>query len=99
MKGLQQTLVSSQVCNQDAFEAFVAGFNQANPRFTINDVHAGKEAADVKIKGEDINHELLSGFMLPHVQNISCVTLASLTHPRFSLEVDIIYDTNIFQFY
>ncbi|KAF8527667.1 hypothetical protein JB92DRAFT_878273 [Gautieria morchelliformis] len=50
MKGLQQTLVASNVCNQDAFEAFVTGFNQANPRFTINDVHAGKEAADVKIK-------------------------------------------------
>jgi hypothetical protein len=53
LKGLQQTLVGCDVCTCNEFDAFMMGFNQANPRFTINDVHSGKEAADAKIKGED----------------------------------------------
>lgn len=51
LKGLQQTLVRFDICTGDEFEAFVMGFNKASPRFTINDVHWGKEAADAKIKG------------------------------------------------
>ncbi|KAF8529289.1 hypothetical protein BU17DRAFT_36954, partial [Hysterangium stoloniferum] len=50
LRGLQQTLVGSCVCTADEFESFLAGFNQANSRFTISDVHSGKEAADSKIK-------------------------------------------------
>jgi len=53
MKGLVQTLVAHDICTANEFEAFITGFNQANPRFTINDVHSGKEAADVKIKGDN----------------------------------------------
>ena len=52
LKGLQQTLVGCNACTSDEFEAFITGFNHANSRFTINDVHSGKEAADSKIKGE-----------------------------------------------
>ncbi|KAF8579325.1 hypothetical protein K439DRAFT_1416318 [Ramaria rubella] len=50
LQGLQHTLVGSDICTCEEFEAFMMGFNQANPRFTINDVHAGKEAADAKVK-------------------------------------------------
>ncbi|KAF8511209.1 hypothetical protein JB92DRAFT_2935975 [Gautieria morchelliformis] len=50
LKGLQQTLVGHDVCTSGEYEAFMTGFNQANSRFTINDVHSGKEAADSKIK-------------------------------------------------
>ena len=59
LKGLQQTLVGCDVCTLQEFEAFMMGFNQANPRFTINDVYSGKEAADAKIKG-DISAQLHS---------------------------------------
>ena len=52
MKGLLQTLVAHNICTADEFEAFITGFNQSNPRFIINDVHSGKEAANVKIKGD-----------------------------------------------
>ncbi|KIJ32372.1 hypothetical protein M422DRAFT_213923 [Sphaerobolus stellatus SS14] len=50
LKGLQGTLVATGICTATEFEDFITGFNQANPRFTINDVHSGKEAADTKIK-------------------------------------------------
>lgn len=52
LKGLQQTLVGCSACTADEFDAFMTGFNHANSRFTINDVHSGKEAADSKIKGK-----------------------------------------------
>jgi len=52
MRGLQITLARSGVCTAAEFEAFVTGFNQANSRFTICDVHYGKEAADAKIKSK-----------------------------------------------
>ena len=80
MKGLRQTLVASHVCNQDAFEAFVAGFNQANPRFTINDVHAGKEAADVKIKGKILNHKLSYRILFYFVYRIPLVLRSLHSH-------------------
>ncbi|OBZ80082.1 hypothetical protein A0H81_01170 [Grifola frondosa] len=48
--GLLDTLISNQVCTAEEFEAFVLGFNQASPLFSIVDVGNGKEAADSKIK-------------------------------------------------
>jgi hypothetical protein len=53
LKGLQHKLVGLDICTWKEFEEFMMGFNQSNPRFTINDVHWGKEAADAKVKGED----------------------------------------------
>lgn len=50
--GLLETLISNNICTADEFEAFVIGFNQASPLFSIMDVGSGKEAADSKIKGE-----------------------------------------------
>ena len=49
--GLVDTLTSNAVCTAEQFEAFVLGFNQASPLFSIVDVGNGKEAADSKIKG------------------------------------------------
>ena len=49
--GLLDTLTSNAVCTAEQFEAFVLGFNQASPLFSIVDVGNGKEAADSKIKG------------------------------------------------
>lgn len=49
--GLLDTLTSNMVCTTEEFEAFVLGFNQASPLFSIVDVGNGKEAADSKIKG------------------------------------------------
>jgi hypothetical protein len=49
--GLQETFTSRQLCTVDQFEAFVMGFNQASPLFSLTDVGNGKEAADTKIKG------------------------------------------------
>ncbi|TBU48361.1 hypothetical protein BD309DRAFT_987411 [Dichomitus squalens] len=48
--GLLETLTSNLVCTAEEFEAFVLGFNQASPLFSIVDVGNGKEAADSKIK-------------------------------------------------
>ncbi|KAH7915789.1 hypothetical protein BJ138DRAFT_1132371 [Hygrophoropsis aurantiaca] len=48
--GLQETLVNNKICSAEEFEAFVIGFNQASPLFSIVDVGGGKEAADAKIK-------------------------------------------------
>ncbi|TFY69774.1 hypothetical protein EVJ58_g230 [Rhodofomes roseus] len=49
--GLLDTLAQNNVCDADNFEAFVMGFNQASPLFSMVDVGSGKEAADAKIKG------------------------------------------------
>ncbi|KAH9944404.1 uncharacterized protein BXZ73DRAFT_40022 [Epithele typhae] len=48
--GLVETLISNAVCTMEEFEAFMLGFNQASPLFSIVDVGSGKEAADSKIK-------------------------------------------------
>ncbi len=49
--GLLETLMNNSICTMEEFEAFVLGFNQASPLFSIVDVGNGKEAADSKIKG------------------------------------------------
>lgn len=48
--GLVETLTANAVCTVEEFEAFVLGFNQSSPLFSIVDVGNGKEAADSKIK-------------------------------------------------
>ncbi|KAI0662803.1 hypothetical protein C8Q70DRAFT_908776 [Cubamyces menziesii] len=48
--GLVETLTGNAVCTAEEFEAFVLGFNQSSPLFSIVDVGNGKEAADSKIK-------------------------------------------------
>ncbi|KAI0365226.1 hypothetical protein BV20DRAFT_954754 [Pilatotrama ljubarskyi] len=48
--GLLETLTANAVCTAEEFEAFVLGFNQSSPLFSIVDVGNGKEAADSKIK-------------------------------------------------
>ncbi|GJJ07736.1 hypothetical protein Clacol_001941 [Clathrus columnatus] len=50
LKGLKQAVVGANICTVEEFEGFMIGFNQANPRLVINDVHSGKEAADAKVK-------------------------------------------------
>jgi hypothetical protein len=44
-------MTSHQICSAEQFDAFLLGFNQASPLFSIVDVGRGKEAADVKVKG------------------------------------------------
>ncbi|KAH9849783.1 hypothetical protein C2E23DRAFT_736548 [Lenzites betulinus] len=48
--GLVETLLANAMCTVEEFEAFVLGFNQSSPLFSIVDVGNGKEAADSKIK-------------------------------------------------
>ncbi|OBZ79299.1 hypothetical protein A0H81_00772 [Grifola frondosa] len=48
--GLLDTLINNEICTAEEFEAFVLGFNQASPLFSIVDAGSGKEAADSKIK-------------------------------------------------
>ncbi|KAF9242910.1 hypothetical protein BU15DRAFT_72565 [Melanogaster broomeanus] len=48
--GLMETLVNNDICTAGEFEAFVLGFNQSSPLFSVVDVGSGKEAADAKIK-------------------------------------------------
>ncbi|KAH9937662.1 uncharacterized protein B0H18DRAFT_1081778 [Fomitopsis serialis] len=48
--GLLETLSQNNVCDAEHFEAFIMGFNQASPLFSMVDVGSGKEAADAKIK-------------------------------------------------
>jgi len=48
--GLLDTLTSNGVCTTEDFEAFLCGFNQASPWFSIVDVGQGKEAADAKLR-------------------------------------------------
>ncbi|EPQ60792.1 hypothetical protein GLOTRDRAFT_124541 [Gloeophyllum trabeum ATCC 11539] len=48
--GLLETLVNHHICTAEQYEAFVLGFNQSSPLFSIVDVGSGKEAADAKIK-------------------------------------------------
>lgn len=50
-QGLSDTLNAANLAAPEAFEAFVVGFNQASPLFSIVDAGSGKEAADSKIKG------------------------------------------------
>ena len=58
MTGLSETLYSNQLATPESFEAFVTGFNQASPLFSIVDVGNGKEAADAKIKGDALLNDL-----------------------------------------
>lgn len=58
--GLLETLTQNHVCDAEQFEAFVMGFNQASPLFSMVDVGSGKEAADSKIKGETLNDAIPS---------------------------------------
>ncbi|KAF7306952.1 Protein transport protein [Mycena indigotica] len=51
LTGLTETLTSqNQLCTREQFAAFVSGFNQSAPLFSMVDVGQGKEAADTKIK-------------------------------------------------
>jgi len=47
---LQDRLKSNDYCTQEQFEAFISGFSQASPRFSLVDVGSKSEAADAKIK-------------------------------------------------
>lgn len=49
--GLTNVLSGNGVCTADTFNAFLQGFNNASPWFSVNDVGHGKEAADAKIHG------------------------------------------------
>jgi hypothetical protein len=49
--GLSETLISRNLCSREEFEAFIIGFNQSAPLFSVVDVGNGKEAADAKVKG------------------------------------------------
>jgi hypothetical protein len=57
--GLMDTLVNNDICTVGDFEAFVLGFNQSSPLFSIVDVGGGKEAADAKIKGRCLRTMLI----------------------------------------
>jgi len=50
--GLADALNKINMCTQTEFDAFIHGFNQAGPLFSIVDVGPGKEAADNKVKGQ-----------------------------------------------
>ena len=49
-QGLLDTTSGRQICTASQLEAFLLGFCQSSPRFTLVDVGASKEAANSKIK-------------------------------------------------
>jgi hypothetical protein len=51
LTGLAETCLRNGICTLDQYSAFVAGFNQSSPLFSIVDVGSTKEAADSKLKG------------------------------------------------
>jgi len=83
--GLQETVTRLKLCTPEQFDAFVTGFNQASPLFSIIDVGSGKEAADSKIKGAAL-YMLL--FLEANVlQNIFAYLPGSRKLVKSSLEV------------
>lgn len=86
-KGLQETLIAHNVCSLEQFEAFLTGFSQASPRFSLVDVGPGKEAADAKIKGRNQHPDSSTLILIRLVQNISRPTHAFLRQPAYSSEV------------
>ncbi|EGO27435.1 hypothetical protein SERLADRAFT_446663 [Serpula lacrymans var. lacrymans S7.9] len=49
-RGLVESLISRGICSLEQFEAFVAGFSQASPRFVMVDVGVENESTSTKIK-------------------------------------------------
>lgn len=47
---LSEDLSTHNICTQEQFQAFFAGFTQASPRFTTVDVGPSKDALEAKIK-------------------------------------------------
>lgn len=83
-KGLQETLVANNVCSMEQFEAFLTGFSQASPRFSLVDVGPGKEAADAKIKGRYRHPNSCDLILISVVQNTSRPTHAFPRQPVYS---------------
>lgn len=79
--GLSDTLVSNGVCTAREFEGFILGFNQASPLFSIVDVGYGKEATDVKLRGEHAQRDLDMPLFLKRLTSQS-LSKCSLTSPR-----------------
>jgi hypothetical protein len=44
-------VLSNAICTADQFDAFLAGFSQASPRFQIVEVGTANDAVNSKIKG------------------------------------------------
>ena len=84
--GLLETLTSNLVCTAEEFEAFVLGFNQASPLFSIVDVGNGKEAADSKIKGASWSASSWTSVTIG-IQSVSVSSRDSLRLQGFSLVV------------
>ena len=51
LKGLQSTLIKNQCCTVEQYDAFIEGFNNGDPLFSIIDGGSAKQAADKKLKG------------------------------------------------
>jgi len=47
---LAEDLSANNICSQEQFQAFLAGFSEASPRFSTVDVGYSKEAVEAKIK-------------------------------------------------
>lgn len=45
------TLLANSVCTAEQFEAFLAGYSQASPRFQVVEVEPGRDAIVAKMKG------------------------------------------------
>jgi len=49
---LAEDLSANNMCSQEQFQAFLAGFSEASPRFSTVDVGYSKDAVEEKIKGK-----------------------------------------------
>ncbi|TFK43379.1 hypothetical protein BDQ12DRAFT_674872 [Crucibulum laeve] len=47
---ITDALITNNICTQEQWEAFLAGFTQASPRFSVVDVGYSKDAVEAKIK-------------------------------------------------
>ena len=51
LSGLRDTLIEGHHCSDKQYDAFIEGFNNGDPLFSIVDVGSVKEGADTKLKG------------------------------------------------
>lgn len=72
-RSLLDLLLDNDVCATEQFEAFLSGFSETSPRFTMVDVGFSKGAAVSKVTGADFTYvapSLLSVVPSPAFSNI-----------------------------
>jgi hypothetical protein len=61
-RNLLELLHDNDVCATEQFEAFLSGFSETSPRFTMVDVGFNKGATVSKVLGTDLGHPPLRSF-------------------------------------